>query len=345
MSALLPMDIENAEQLLNYLELHQGISRSDVTGIQVLAGGVSNRTVLIHRRNGPDWVLKQALEKLRVADDWFSDPERIHREAEGMRVLTPLTEKGTIVQLVFEDLQHHIIAMEAVPEPHVNWKSILLKGHVHSSLVIQFGSCLASIHRKFDSNKYPSEGSLRDQQFFESLRLEPYYLRSAEKVPEIKGFIEELVKTTRSRVITVVHGDYSPKNILVYKEQIILLDHEVIHIGDPAFDVGFSLTHLLSKANHLPSHRSLFESAALLYWATYEAAIEEASWSSTLEPFVVSHTLACMLARVAGRSPLEYLTSDAKQRQKNWCVQAMQHPPHTVNTLIKSFIEHLNECL
>ena len=165
------MDIENTKHLLDYLEEYQGISREDVAGIQVLAGGVSNRTVLVHRSYGPDWVLKQALEKLRVADDWFSDPERIHREAEGMRVLKPLTEEGTIVPLVFEDLEHHIIAMEAVPDPHANWKSVLLTGQINSSFVIQFGHCLASIHRNFDANKYPSEGSLRDQQFFESLRI------------------------------------------------------------------------------------------------------------------------------------------------------------------------------
>ena len=345
LNALSPMDIENTEQLMDYLEEFQGISKKDVAGIEVLAGGVSNRTVLVHRRNGPGWVLKQALEKLRVADDWFSDPERIHREAEGMRVLKPLTEEGTIVELVFEDLEHHIIAMEAVPEPHANWKTVLLTGLVNSSFVIQFGHCLSSIHRKFDANKYPSDGSLRDQQFFESLRIEPYYLRSAEQVPEVKGFIEELVETTRSRVITVVHGDYSPKNILLFDEQIVLLDHEVIHIGDPAFDVGFSLTHFLSKANHLLAHRSLFESAALLYWNTYESYIEGASWSSTVEPLVVSHTLACMLARVVGRSPLEYLDAEAKQRQKKWCVESMKHRPRTVNALIKSYIEYLNECL
>ena len=339
------MDIENTDQLLDYLEEFQGISKKDVAGIEVLAGGVSNRTVLVHRRNGPGWVLKQALEKLRVADDWFSDPERIHREAEGMRVLKPLTEVGTIVELVFEDLEHHIIAMEAVPEPHVNWKSMLLKGRIHSSIVIQFGSCLANLHRKFDANKYPLDGILRDRQFFESLRIEPYYLRSADQVPKANGFIKELVEATRSRVITVVHGDYSPKNILVYNEQIVLLDHEVIHVGDPAFDVGFSLTHFLSKANHLPAHRSLFESAALLYWNTYESYVEGASWSSTVEPLVVSHTIACMLARVVGRSPLEYLDAEAKHRQKNWCIQSMKYPPLTVNTLIKSYIEYLNECL
>jgi len=339
------LDIENTEQLLNYLEEYQGVTREDVVGIQVLAGGVSNRTVLVDRRNGPDWVLKQALEKLRVADDWFSDPERIHREAEGMRVLKPLTEEGTIVQLVFEDLEHHIIAMEAVPQPHANWKSVLLTGLINSSFMIHFGHCLASIHRNFDPSAYPADGSLWDQRFFESLRIEPYYLRSAEQVPEAKEFIDSLVESTRSRVLTLVHGDYSPKNILLYNDHIVLLDHEVIHIGDPAFDVGFSLTHLLSKANHLPAVRPLLKSGALMHWGTYKSYIKEASWADTLEPFVVSHTIGCMLARVVGRSPLEYLDSDAKERQKNWCMEAMQNPPVSVKELILSYIEYLNKCL
>ena len=71
-----------------------------------------------------------------------------------------------------------------------------------------------------------------------------------------------------------MHGDYSPKNILLYRDRLVLLDHEVIHFGDPAFDVGFSLTHLLSKALHVAFRRREFLDAAQSYVRTYLEACD-----------------------------------------------------------------------
>src|SRR5205085_211857 len=108
-----------------------------------------------------------------------------------------------------------------------------------------------------------------DTSFFESLRLEPYYAYTAERVPAARAFLNGLIAETRSNPVALVHGDFSPKNILVRSNKLVLLDHEVIHFGDPAFDLGFSLTHLLSKANHLSEHRDRFGKAAIRYWNAY----------------------------------------------------------------------------
>ena len=142
---------------------------------------------------------------------------------------------------------------------------------------------------------------------------------------------------TRARRITLVHGDYSPKNILVHQNRLILLDHEVIHFGDPAFDIGFSLTHLLSKAHHLPPHRRAFAAAAGLYWQTYRATLGDLAGFADLEQYAVRHTLACLLARVAGRSPLEYLNEAEKRRQQQVVVALMADAPATIAALIEDF--------
>lgn len=339
------MNIEDPDQLTAYLASEQGISADDITGIEVLKGGVSNRTVMVHRTGGDDLVIKQALSQLRVKDEWFSDPSRIHREAEGMRVLKPVTPPGAIVSLVFEDPREHVLAMGAVPVPHDNWKTRLLEARVELPIVEQFGQCLASIHRGFDIQAYPEEGVLWDRDFFESLRVEPYYEKSAARVEPSRYFYDELIQETRARQLTLVHGDYSPKNILIHEEHLVLLDHEVIHIGDPAFDVGFSMTHLLSKANHLPEHREQFLEAAALYWATYLEALGDVPWRDSIDVFSVHHTLACMLARVKGRSPLEYLTLDSKARQVHWTVATMDAPPESMIDLIHSFSDFLDTCL
>lgn len=339
------MDIEDPEQLLLYLGKQHTVQREEVTDIEILHGGVSNRTVLLRRREGTDWVLKQALEKLRVPDDWFSDPLRIHREAEGMRCLKPLLPDGYIVDLIIEDFEHHIIAMEAVEQPFTNWKSDLLTGNIVLPIVEQFGRCLAGIHKEFNLDQYDTKGILRDREFFESLRIEPYYLRTAQQSTEASLFMHALIKDTRNRTLTLVHGDYSPKNILVRQGKMILLDHEVIHVGDPAFDLGFSLTHLLSKANHLIDHRTSFFEAASRYWSTYVASLGEVNWIDSMESMCIRHTIGCMLARIVGRSPLEYLAPEAQINQQKWCLQSMNKTPSSMDDLIESFNEYLNKCL
>src|ERR1035441_4485677 len=97
------MNIECAVELAGYLRERGHVGKDENPRITALAGGVSNRTVLVQRENGTAWVLKQALAKLRVASDWFSNPERIQREALGLRWLSQLAPPGAIPRLIFED--------------------------------------------------------------------------------------------------------------------------------------------------------------------------------------------------------------------------------------------------
>jgi 5-methylthioribose kinase len=311
-----PLDIEQPDQLVAYLRETARITRDEAVRTRVLAGGVSNKTVLVERPMGEAWVLKQALPKLRVAVDWFSDPARIAREALGLRYLEELAPPGTIAPLVFEDPAHHLLAMNAVPQPHENWKAMLLAGRVELGHVEQFGKLLAQVHRKAWERRDELAPVFDDRTFFESLRVEPYYEYTATQVPEAAAYLGRLVRDTRGRRITLVHGDYSPKNILVHRERLVLLDHEVIHWGDPAFDLGFALAHLLSKGHHLPAARREFRRAALGFWADYTIALGEPDWAADLYRHAGRHTLGCLLARVAGRSPLEYLSAEKRARQR-----------------------------
>ncbi|MDA0990394.1 MAG: phosphotransferase [Verrucomicrobia bacterium] len=334
------MNIENPNELRRYLVDHGHVAEGDHIQFEVLKGGVSNRTVRIEREDAPDWVIKQALDKLRVSVDWFSDPERIHREADGLRWLERLVPRGAVPGFVFEDHAEHLLAMEAVAQPHENWKSMLLKGRLNDDHIRQFAHLLAAIHVGENVSRDELSAAFHDRSFFESLRLEPYYGYSATQLQESTAFLQSLIETTRATREALVHGDYSPKNILVRRGQLVLLDHEVIHFGDPAFDVGFSMTHLLSKAHHVVCARSAFAAAAHRYWHFYQDAAKDLS--TGLEPRAVQHTLGCLLARVAGRSPLEYLSAVERQTQTRVALDLMKNVPERMGDLIDQFCNALD---
>ena len=329
------MNIENHDELTVYLRAADHVGKQEVVHMTTLAGGVSCNTVQIHRSSGPDIVVKQALAKLKVRQDWFSDPIRIHREAAAMRQLNQITTQGRVPQFYFEDHDLHLLGMEAVPSPHDNWKTLLLGGRIDDRHIEQFGRLLAEIHRaSYDDSSMREQ--FNDCQFFESLRIEPYYTFTAKQVPKAGKFLRELITDTRCNSSTLVHGDYSPKNILIHQNQMTLVDHEVMHFGDGTFDIGFSMTHFLSKANHVAGHRAAFINASHFYWDTYRNhfAVDK-QW----EQRAVRHTIACMLARVEGKSPLEYLSEDDKRAQRKLCLKLMTHLPSSFDAVFQTMRE------
>ena len=229
--------------------------------------------------------------------------------------------------------------MAAVPQPHENWKTMLLRGEVERGHIEQFANLLGAVHRASHERRAEIEPVFADRSFFESLRLEPYYVYTASQIAPARPFIDALLAETRATRQTLVHGDYSPKNVLVHDGRLILLDHEVIHFGDPGFDLGFSLTHLLSKAHHLSGKRADFQNAAKHYWSTYHQAVTGSEWAEDLEPRAVRHTLSCLLARVGGKSPLEYMNQTERARQQTAVVALMAAPPTTIADLAERFVD------
>lgn len=336
-----PLDIERHDDLIQYLRTRGHIGLDEEPTSRMLTGGVSNRTVLVERPSGEAWVIKQALAKLRVQVDWFSDPSRVHREAAGIRWLGRILPQEQIPQLIFEDRDEHIIGMTAVPQPHENWKQLLLAGQVIPDHVQQFGRLLGQIHRGGTEMQAEAAKEFANDSFFEALRLEPYYAYAASQIPAAAEFLNAVIAKTRQHKLTLVHGDFSPKNILVYDDKLVLLDHEVIHFGDPAFDLGFSMTHLLGKAHHVKVHRNAFADAVLNYWQTYRMTLGDVDWAERVEERAVHNTLACLLARVAGRSPFEYLDESEQAKQQTVVVGLMSNPPSKVAALVEEFLGRL----
>jgi len=285
--------------------------------VRELGGGVSN-TVLLVEGKGPDgeerrWVVKQSLEKLRVKDDWRSERSRIFREAEAIRSLGPVLGPGAVPQVVHVGLDDYLYVMTAAPVESVTWKEALLEGRVDVGVARQAGKLLALMITA--SQRDPSfRRAFAERAVFDQLRSDPCYGSTASRIPDVGVFVQRLIDDSWRIRSAVVHGDFSPKNMLVHNSQIFLIDFEVVHWGDPAFDAGFLLNHLFLKAFHQPQFAAMYFSAAREFWAGLMGGTDRAALVD-FEKMTVRHLGALMLARIDGKSPVEYIRDEATKEQ------------------------------
>ena len=332
------MNITHFPDLISYLGRKGLLDTNQNISCKILTGGVSNRTVFISAAGGDSFIVKQALAKLNVKEDWFSRPERIFVEARALDELPNLIPVSSIPAFIFEDKEQFILIMQAIPQPHENWKTQLLRGSILLDHVDQFARLLALIHSQTIDNDYYAS-LFGEKEFFKSLRMDAYYRFTATQVPEASEFLLQLISETIHKEYCLVHGDFSPKNVLVRDENLILLDYEVMHYGDGAFDIGFAMTHFLSKANHLLLFRGKFIEAARRFWKTYNHI---AKINAEMEARAVRNTLACLLSRVRGKSPLEYLSKIERDTQLAICLKILPQLPRNMNHFIEMWetIQH-----
>lgn len=330
------MNIENPEILRNYLLAKGLLSPDEDFEISTLTGGVSAQTIYIDKKD--PLVIKQSLSQLKTRSEWYSDPGRILIENAGLKWLYDHLPGGSVPRPIFCDEEKHLLIMEGISPPSDNLKTLLLSGMINVSHIESFGKLLGMIHQKGVRNAEVAK-TFHNREFFINLRIEPYYQYTGEKIPQFRTFFADLIQSTLDHQITIVHGDYSPKNVLIKEGRLILLDHEVMHYGDPAFDVGFSLTHFLSKANHLSN--PTFIDLALRLWNSYRSIF--AYDEDNFEERCIKHLLGCMLARVHGKSPLEYLSLAAQKWQSGMVSAFVEKPPVTMTQLFNSYKKSLDE--
>ncbi|MBI1785375.1 phosphotransferase [Candidatus Sumerlaeota bacterium] len=285
--------------------------------VRRLAGGVSSLVFLCEGRGGMRLVVKQSLEYLTVAEEWKAPRERILVEVEAMNALEPTLPEGCVPPVYFVQERQFAYGMGAVPPDANLFKQALLEGNWHEEWFASAGALLASIHRESAKREADFREKFRDQSLFDALRLDPYFRFAAKAHPDLAGQFDRAITIAKSDARCLVHGDYSPKNIFVRPAtgQLILLDYEAAHWGNPAFDLGFFLTHPLAKGIHFPNGAARFAQAIRAFADSYFA---HCGPHGAREAECLLQWGAISLARVDGKSPLEYLAND---NEKN-CLRA-----------------------
>ena len=317
---------------------------------ETLSGGVSNVVMRVSVPGGQDFVVKQSRAQLRTQADWFSQPERIWRERDVLDVLSRVTPPGVVPKRLFEDRDNFLFAMEAIPREHVVWKTALLNGAADSAIARRLGEVLAAIHL-LTTNDAGLREQLGDRTVFDELRLDPFYRFVAQRKAELRPALERLIDETIATTTCLVLGDFSPKNILLVptesgsdgqRPRLVLVDFETGHFGDPAFDLGFFLSHLLLKTIKHAARADDFFNMIRAFWSAYRGAGFQPARppgprdgqveNLPDERRIVAHLSACLRARVDGKSTVDYLTSEAQSFVRVVTRDWLLSPPEFVDS-------------
>jgi aminoglycoside phosphotransferase (APT) family kinase protein len=312
-----------ATNAVEYLRSRGHLAPGESATAGELSGGVSNMVVHIARSGGDDLVLKQVREQLNVAEPWYCSVDRIWREVEVLRhcasllcdIRTDVAFHVKVPRLVFEDRENYLYAMTAAPADHVVWKHELLSGKARQHVASACGTLLGTLHARSWHDRSLAK-QLDDRQFFFDLRLDPYYRQIAGVHKELSTDIERLIDSVCSERRCLVHGDFSPKNLLVNEDRLMLIDFEVGHYGDPAFDIGFFLSHLTLKAcYHAPRDAPFFDLIDS-FWSGYYDEMTLVVSSDELQAIIarsIQNFAGCTLARLDGRSKIHYLCEPVRR--------------------------------
>jgi 5-methylthioribose kinase len=280
--------------------------------VEPLGWGVSNA---VFRVETPErlFVLKQSRPQLRTRDLWVSDIDRVYREQAVMEVLHPLLPEPTVPAVLFADRPNHVFAMSHAPLESRVWKESLLAGEVDLALGERAGRVLGRMHEATTTNRAAVE-PFRDHTVFVQLRVDPFYRRIQERRPEVAHAVGPLVEQLLSVKEALCHGDYSPKNILTHSRGFTLVDYETAHLGDPTMDLGFFLSHLLLKAVKRRGEAERYHDLTRAFWRGYAAEVRFRPLAE-LQSRGIAHLGVCLLARIDGTSPVDYLREE-EQRER-----------------------------
>jgi aminoglycoside phosphotransferase (APT) family kinase protein len=305
---------------------------------RALPGGVSSAIYRVDLRSG-SYCVKQALPRLKVAKDWRVPVDRVFSEIDYLRTVSAIAP-GRVPHVIGLDDATKSFVMEFFGPEFRNWKTQLLAGVVDARVATQVGDLLGRIHSATADRTDIARRFATDDNFY-ALRLEPYLVETSRVHHELADVLLGLVRRTAQTRRVLVHGDVSPKNILIGPQGPVLIDAECAWFGDPAFDVAFCLNHFFLKAAHMPQHLNALMRCVSTMTLAY---LEHVDWEphSQLEARVASLLPGLTLARIDGKSPIEYLDGPTRDAVRGFAITLLHRPARTVEEIATGWGQELN---
>jgi aminoglycoside phosphotransferase (APT) family kinase protein len=277
-----------------------------------LTDGVSSEIFRVDD-GGEVFVVKRALPRLRVKDEWFADVGRNRYEQMYISYVARLLPQA-VPSLHPGSMDRGYFVMEFLGPEFCSWKQMLLRAQVRIEDAVAAATLLGTIHAHSASDS-EAEREFDTTANFIQLRIDPYLLTTGKRHPDLQPLFDVEAERLASTRQCLVHGDFSPKNLMVSPARMVLLDCEVAWYGDPAFDLAFLLTHFLLKGLYHAPRQLGFEQMCSAFWQRYVKVAGHAIDTQALEARVGRLLLMILLARIDGKSPIEYLR---QPQQTGW---------------------------
>ena len=307
--------------------------------MEPLEGGVSSDIWRITIGNR-QYCVKRALPKLKVSADWRAPVERSRYEAAWIEVAEGIAPDAVPVVVHFDELGSAIVMRYLHPDSHEIWKDRLREGKIDASFAAAVGSVLARIHSA-TARSDEIAGRFASDAIFQAIRIEPYLLATAAVHKPVGRQLRELARRTAQTKQALIHGDVSPKNILVGPRGPVLLDAECATYGDPAFDIAFCLNHLLLKSIWRPLHTARYLAAFEAMESAYLSALEF-DGAEEVEERAASLLPGLLLGRIDGKSPVEYITDPTeKGRVRRIALAFLEQPPTRLGDIREAWREEI----
>jgi aminoglycoside phosphotransferase (APT) family kinase protein len=333
-------EAEESEEVAAALRRMGLLGAGEAARFERLTGGVSSDIWKVAAA-GRAFCVKRALAKLRVEQDWRAPVGRNAYEVAWMEAANRAAP-GAAPRLLGHDPQAGLFAMEYLePGTHPLWKALLRDGAAEPATAEAVAARLVAIHSATANDpdcarRFPTDA------IFHAIRLEPYLEATARAHPDLAPRLLELVRRTAATKRALAHGDVSPKNILIGPNGPIFLDAECAWYGDPAFDLAFCLNHLLLKCLWTPRATAGFLAC---FDAMSRRYLEGVAWepAAEMEARTASLLPGLFLARVDGKSPVEYLTDARdKARVRKVARALIAEPPARLEAVRRAWSEELN---
>lgn len=304
-----------------------------IVSVRPLTGGVASDIAAVEVAD-QTFCIKFALPKLKVAADWQAPVHRNRAEFEWLKIAAEIAPESA-VKVFGRSETSHGFAMEFLSGNDVHlWKTELLNGRRSAAQPAAVASLLGKIHKASSQPGFDAR-PFQNQDDFHALRLEPYLVYTADRHAHVAPQLNRLAKDLYETNAVLVHGDVSPKNILFKGSQPVILDAECATMGAPEFDLAFCLNHLILKAQHVAALRPHLAADTGAFWQTYQPYV---TWEEpqVLEARIAMLLPALMLARIDGKSPVEYLSKTSRKTIRTAAIELLAEPKATISEVVEA---------
>jgi 5-methylthioribose kinase len=273
---------------------------------------------------------------LRVEEEWLSDVRRVLNERDAIALLAAGLPRGSVPELTFSDDEALAFGMASAPRGAILWKPELVEGRLDPARARQAGRLLHAIH------EYTRDDPIVARRFtarplLDQNRLDPWYRAAARQHPDVAEVIEYAIERLLTVRRVLVHGDFVPKNIFLLDDGLLLLDYEVVHFGNPGYDVATFLNHMLLKGFRGAEHKEGFTDLAATFWHAYAKRLD-ADELELVEQETLLQLGALMLARVDGKSKVEYLVGTAgAEEARAFALWLLRNRPGSVREVLEAY--------